>query len=291
MRWTKMLFSANSPSDDRSPNVSPPTGAPISEPLRRVRADGRIAVTASVRDGVSRVTRCEERGGYRVRFPRRGDIPSGIMINTGGGLCSGDRLAIEATANDGASLEITTQAAERIYRSGDGARTDVTTTLQAGDGSALRWLPQETILFDRCRLRRRFDVDLAASATFLAVETLVFGRAAMGETLRDAHYQDQWRVRRGGALLYADAVRLAGDVAAELARPAVASGARVLSLIVYSAPAASERADQVRRALSIDDADAQGHAGVTGWGELLLVRALAPSVETMRQLTAKAITE
>ncbi len=285
-----MLFSANSPSD--SPEALPPASDAITaEPLHRVRANGRIVVTSASRGGRSRVTNLEERGGYRLRFPRRGGTPSGILINTGGGLCSGDRLTIDATAEEDAALELTTQAAERIYRSGDGATAVVTTKLSAAHRSTLRWLPQETILFERSRLSRRFDVALSATATFLATETLVFGRAAFGETLTDISYQDQWRIRRGGQLIYADAIRLDGNAAAELARPAIGSGTRVFSLVVFSAPGASEHVERLRRVLDIDAVDGAVRAGVTGWGDLLMIRALSASTELMRGLTVRAISE
>ena len=66
------------------------------------------------------------------------------------------------------------------------------------DGASLEWLPQETILFDRCALDRRLEIDLAADARFLGVETLVFGRTAMGERVREGYLRDLIRVRQGG---------------------------------------------------------------------------------------------
>ena len=90
------------------------------------------------------------------------------------------------------------QAAERFYRAlTRDAPSRVRTTVTVAQGGALEWLPQETILFDRCALDRRLHVDLAADARFLAVETLVFGRAAMGERVRQGWLRDLIRVRRG----------------------------------------------------------------------------------------------
>ncbi len=57
-------------------------------------------------------------------------------------------------------------------------------------GAAAEWLAQETILFDGCALDRRLDVELAPDSWFLAVEMLVFGRAAMGEVVREARLRD-----------------------------------------------------------------------------------------------------
>ena len=76
-----------------------------------------------------------------------------------------------------------TAAAEKIYRS-LGPPTEVDVSLDIGAGGRLAWLPQETILFDRARLSRRIDVDLAADASLVLAEALVFGRSAMGEAVR-----------------------------------------------------------------------------------------------------------
>ena len=86
------------------------------------------------------------------------------------------------------------------------------------------WLPQETILFDRARISRRIDIDLAEDASLLLCEIVVFGRSAMGETMRRGEFVDRWRLRRGGKLVFAETVRLDGDIGEKLARPAVANG-------------------------------------------------------------------
>ena len=90
-------------------------------------------------------------------------------------------------------------------------------TLDVGAGARLAWLPQETILFDRARLSRRIEIDLAESASLLMAEAVVFGRAAMGEAMDHGFFADRWRVRRGGKLVFADSVRLDGAVAKKLA--------------------------------------------------------------------------
>ena len=84
--------------------------------------------------------------------------------------------------------------------------------MKAAAGSHLAWLPQETILFDRARVSRRIDIDLAESASLLLCEIVVFGRAAMGERMLQGEFVDRWRLRRGGRLVFAETVRLDGDI-------------------------------------------------------------------------------
>ena len=87
--------------------------------------------------------------------------------------------------------------------------------------ATLAWLPQETILFDRARVLRRIDIDLAESASLLLCEIVVFGRSAMGERMLHGEFVDRWRMRRGGRLVFAETVRLDGDIGEKLARPAI----------------------------------------------------------------------
>ena len=95
--------------------------------------------------------------------------------------------------------------------------------------AALAWLPQETILFDQVRLRRTIDVDLASDAHLLLAEAIVFGRSAMGETVLQGSFSDRWRVRVGGTLVFAETMRLDGEIAQRLAQRAVASAGVAVS--------------------------------------------------------------
>src|SRR6202030_4362954 len=126
-------------------------------------------------------------------------------------------------AGEGTRLSVTTAAAEKIYRAeGPAAQLDI--SLKAAAGAQIAWLPQETILFDRARVSRHINIDLADSASLLLCEIVVFGRTAMGERIRQGEFIDRWRLSRGGRLVFAENVRLDGDIGAKLGRAAVARG-------------------------------------------------------------------
>ncbi len=150
-------------------------------------------------------------------------------------------------------------------------------------GAALEWLPQETILFDRCALDRRLEVDLAADARFLGVETLVFGRTAMGERVRHGWLRDLIRVRRGGELLLHDAIRLDGEIDAALRRPAIGGGAGVVATMVYVAPDAGRKLDAVRAALG------PAEAGASVWNGMLVARILGSDGASVRVTVTAAL--
>lgn len=224
----------------------------LSEPVLQ-RATGELAVSVRLRDGVTALDGLRQAGCLKARFPRR-LVPGWmdvVMLNSSGGVAGGDRLDNRFEVQPGARVSIAAQAAERFYRAlPGGAPSRVRTRINVGAGAAAEWLPQETILFDRCALDRMLEVELAADAWFLGVESLVFGRAAMGEVVRRASLRDLIRIRHDGRLKLHDAVRLEGEVEAMLRCKAVADGARAVATVVHVAPDAAARVDDVRAQLS-----------------------------------------
>jgi urease accessory protein len=217
-------------------------------------------------------------GSVKVRFPRSpGHAIEAVLLNIAGGVTGGDRLAYQVSVGDGASAVVTSQAAERVYRRSAGV-AEIETELSVGRNAVLEWLPQETILFDRSALSRRLSAEVAETASFLGVEAIVLGRAAMGEQLRNVALLDSWRIRRAGRLVFADGFRLDGDASAILEGGATGRGATALATLVHVAPDAEARLETARAAL----ADGPGEAGVSAWNGMLVARLLAPSGQALR---------
>jgi urease accessory protein len=243
------------------------------------RAVGRVAFTVAAGPGGSRRGRVHEAGSLRVRFPNGNSHAAleAVIVNTAGGMTGGDRFDIDIEVGAGAQLTVTTAAAEKIYRS-LGPDTDICIKLDIGPGGALAWLPQETIVFDRARLRRSIDVALARDAKLLLAEAAVFGRSAMGETVVQGHFFDRWRVRVGGALVFAETLRLDGDIAQRLAQPAIAGGGvAVASIIKY--PGNDGDATAVR---AMHDRFA-GEVGISAWNGLVVARLVATDGAALRR--------
>jgi urease accessory protein len=192
-------------------------------------------------DKKSRLKDLRQQGSYRAIFPRP---PQGAMeaviINTAGGITGGDEFATQITANDHAKISVTTQAAERIYRSPDFTLGSMQTRLCAKPNAQLYWLPQETILFEGSRLYRRLEAEVAEDSKFLMVEPLIFGREASGESLKSCHLDDSVCITTGKKPIYIDRIKLSGDITSILKRPAVANGGRAMASIVLVDPRAKE---------------------------------------------------
>lgn len=240
------------------------------------RARGHIALTVSNEQGRTRRKRVQESGSLRARFPNvTGNELEAVIVNTAGGIAGGDRFALDISAGEGTDLLVSGAAAEKLYRA-IGADTEIAVKLTVAAGAALRWLPQETILFDRARLTRSIEIDMAADASTLLVEAVVFGRAAMGETVREGSLTDRWRLRRDGKLVFAETLRLDGAIADTLARPAVANnGAAIATILV--APADDALVERLRAV------ECSGEVGISAWNGFALARLCAPDGAALRR--------
>src|SRR5262249_37222656 len=151
-----------------------------------------------------------------------GAIEEAVLVDTAGGIAGGDRLEIAVTARANASITVTTQAAEKIYRAVS-EPPRITTPLKALDVPKNAGPPPETIIFNLARLNRGTEIELSSGAELLALEWLVLGRAARGEELTAGHITDSWRVKTEGRLIWADSLRISDEMFAHLHRKALLS--------------------------------------------------------------------
>ena len=262
--------------------IQGPASLPELPALQRARGAGRIAGAAD--GGRTRLRRLYQEGCGKIRLPTSRDCEA-VLINSSGGLTGGDRLDWSAEVGAGASLTLTTQACEKVYRARDGEAT-TTVSLTVGEGACLDWLPQETILFNGGALCRRLEADLAAGARLLAAESVVLGRTAMDETVRRGAIRDRWRIRRDGRLVFADDIRLAGSIADISARAAVLSGARTFASLLLVAEDAERLLKPLRAALGTlggaSAFDGKLFARLAAPDGFILRKALLPALEVLR---------
>ncbi len=242
------------------------------------RARGELVVAFKQRDGASVLDRLRQDGCLKARFPRLqdGGWAGAVTLNSAGGVAGGDRLGTSVIAGEGTAVTIASQAAERFYRALPGSISTVDNAVTVESGAALEWLPQETILFDGSALRRRLEVDIAACGWFLGVESLVFGRTAMGEVVRRVALNDLLHVRREGRIVLHDRIRFDGDAAAALGRRAVGAGACAVATLLLVAPEVGTLVEPLRAAL------APFEAGASAWDGMLIARIVAEDGACLR---------
>jgi len=257
------------------PNPLPAGGERESDAEWRT-GEGRVHGVAEIgfarRDGATRLAHLYQRDPLRVLFPGADGDPAAlaVIVTTSGGLVAGDRLDIAVNVVAGAVAHVTGSAAEKLYRS-TGATTEIAQRLSVGAGGWLEFLPPEAILFDGARLRRNTHVELAGNAGFLGGGIVVFGRRARGERFTHGLLHEVWEVRRDGALVWGDALRVDGDVAAIIEDPACFDGAAACATLILAPPSGDPKA-YIEDARAAQQRTSCIRAGITAVGGLLVAR-------------------
>ena len=233
------------------------------------RADGCCRIVLSGSETGTRIEDVFERSPIRVMFPRNGHsvMEEAVLINTAGGIAGGDRLECSVAALPGASMAVTSQAAEKVYRALN-EPAHVTTSLKAHESARLAWLPQETITFNWARLHRTTEIELFSGSELLALEWLVLGRAAHGEIVVGGSITDSWRVKKDGRLIWADNFRITNETFAQTNRKALLSDCRAIATLIYFGPDLDKRMECLRESLLSLECD----CGVTLVGGLVVAR-------------------
>jgi urease accessory protein len=240
--------------------------------LLKQRSVGHVHVRME-QDGIAVM---REAGSAKCRVPW--GATEAILINTSGGLAGGDQVDIKAEVGEAARLTLTSQAAERIYRT-LGPAAEVRISLTVGRGATLFWMPQECIFFDGGSLDRSIEVDLAKGATFLAVEPMVFGRHEMGERIRRISVTDRWNVRQENKLTHADRFRLGPDWQDT---QATFGGNYASASIVLVSPLVETLCDKLRSVVGKND-------GVSAWNGKLVARLAAKDGFHLRKTLNQAL--
>ena len=241
-----------------------------------VRAAGgvRVAIGRTAR-GSAPLTIAES-GGYRVRFPRAAGACEGVLINTGGGMAGGDRMSIAVSIAEGARAVLTTQAAEKLYRSRRSghrdrgrhrARARKPARLAAPGADPFR--RRAPAAPARCRARRLGCPDARRERGVRP------GRDGRGRRKRELPRPLADTPRRPAGFCRG---RQVGRPAANPRAKSGRRGGRALATVLHLAGDAEARRDAARAALE----DARCECGVGAWNGMLVARFLSPDPQALR---------
>lgn len=255
--------------------------------LQRVNGEARLRFGRKA--GCTRLADLYQAGSAKIRFPKVYDAPStAVLINTAGGLTGGDRMSLTIGADANTHAIVTSQTAERAYRSAAGS-AEVTIGFDLEAGAFLEWLPQETILFEASRLKRNISADLKADARLLMLESAVLGRKAMGECVTSVLFRDSWRIRRDGKLVFADDLRFDGDPTRFLKGEATGNGGLAVATMMDCALDAEDRLARARTLLE-DLTNARTQAAASAWNGVLMARFVAEDGQALRATLTRFLT-
>jgi urease accessory protein len=273
------IISRPDSTDDLNSLWSPEVRAEIPSDKDMQRADGSGRVVLGGSEKGARIVDVFQRSPVRIMFPRIGGdaIEEAVFVNTSGGIAGGDRLESAVTALTNASITVSSQAAEKVYRAlNEPAR--ITTSLKACDIAKLAWLPQETIVFNCGRLNRQTEIELSSGIELLALEWLVLGRAAHGEEMASGHITDSWRVKKDGRLIWADRFRTTEEMFPHLHRKALLSNCKAIGTLIYFGPDLATRLEFLRDITP----SLECHCAATSVGGLIIVRFAAEASYELR---------
>ena len=259
---------------------------------RLQRSTGHASVSVAMTNGRTMLRRNRDSGCAKIRFPRvsGGGPLDAVLINTAGGITGGDMLRWEVHAGPHSRFQLTTQASEKIYKS-TGVHAVIDVAMELGESASLTWLPLETILFDKSRLRRRIDVNMAQNARLLMCETTVFGRQGHGEKITDAEFSDNWRITRDNRLIHAEAMTMSGDLGNILKLAACGNGAACVATVLLIGDDPEAHVENCRR-IATDFPSVK--AGISAWPAIdgtgkLLARLVAGDGQSLKKPLLKIL--
>ena len=259
--------------------IDSPLVPPVSSDKRLQRAKGLCRIVMGGSERGNEIVDVFQRSPLKVIFPRMGgsELKEAVLINTAGGIAGGDQLKCDVTAVANAAIAVTSQTAERVYRALD-EPARILTKLKVTDGARLAWLPQETIIFNWARLQRETEVEISAGAELLALEWLVFGRAAHGEQIVGGQLSDRWRVKKDGRLIWADTFHVGEEVFPHLKRRALLGNCKAIATLIYFGPEFDKRLELLRDISGSFDC----LCAATSVGGLIIVRLAAESSSNLK---------
>jgi urease accessory protein len=183
------------------PVVSPQAGhLQASLALAFERLAGRTVLTASKQEPPLRVVRA---------FPLEDGAALVHLHNLSGGLLGGDCIELEMRLGAGASAQVTTTGATRLYRPrAEAPVTLQTNTIRVAEDALLEYVPDPIIPFAHVRFCQRTSIELSPGAGMFWWEILAPGREAYGELFAYDSVELTMEVRALGRPMLCDHARL-----------------------------------------------------------------------------------
>ncbi len=254
----------------------------IKENLRKLedqRCVGYVNTILERNDkGVIFLKKHREQGNLKARlinnYNRNDEL---IIINTAGGLTSGDCNFNSVEIKNNIVLNITTQSMEKIYKCKN-LFSYAYTNIKVGSNSYVSWMPLETIFFNEGKLRRRINVDLDKSSHFLGIETIIFGRKAMGEIINKGELNDAWQIYKDGKLIYSDFNKINGNINNKILNPFILKGNNIICNIIYTGNNIKSYSKKLLNYLK----NSNYFSGISLVNEILVIKVLAKDILEIR---------
>lgn len=172
----------------------------------------RLALQFSRRDDRTVLVRRAHEGPLVVQkplYPEGDAVCHCIVVHPPGGIAGGDSLQLDVDVEPHGFAQLTTPGATKWYRAGGRAATS-RTTIRAGDGAVVEWMPQGTIVYRGAQAAATLAVDLRGDAAFVGWDVVCLGRTASAERFDAGEWRQRVDIRRDDALIWSERAVLAG---------------------------------------------------------------------------------
>jgi len=169
-------------------------------------------------------------------FYPEGEVCHSYVLHPPGGVVGGDQLELTLHLHTQAHALVTTPASTKFYRS-SGATAKLTQQFNLAAESILEYLPQDTILFDACKLNSVTRIHLARHARYAGWEILCQGRPASGEKFDSGDCRQSYEIYREGRPLLIERAHLQGGSAMQSAQWGLAGYSVLGTMLITGANA------------------------------------------------------
>jgi urease accessory protein len=219
------------------------------------------------------------------------------LLHPPGGMVSGDSLDIKCRLQAGSHCLVTTPAAGKIYRAGEGWAAQSQSCCAELEDGVLEWLPLENIVYNGAQARLSTLFRLRGQSRLLAWDLTCLGRAACDEKFAAGRLVQSLCILRDEKPLLHERLDLEGGGEGG-ANPALLRGGQVLAAFYAcgrpdhprdaKALRSAKEALQGLCARTREESGGQESCGVTLRGEVLIARCLGANANVARRFCRKA---
>jgi urease accessory protein len=191
---------------------------------------------------------------FRVgRLLHAGPVAHLILICSGPGIFTGDRLEQRVRVEAGARVLLVSQAALQLHPAAAAAPASIESCYEIDDDATLDCFWEPMIPFAGARLTQRVDLKIAGGGEIFWSDSLMSGRVGRGETWGFAELDHELRAHVAGSLTYLERYELVPQ-ARPIAHRWRAHRANYLGTTIVRSPGATAgRAEEAQRRLGTMD--------------------------------------
>lgn len=212
--------------------------------------------------------------------------PTVLVLHPPGGVAGGDQLELKVDYKPGSKGMISTPAATKFYRSENRLASQVQ-TIHLSEASEAEWLPQETLFFNRCKVRNSliFELD-SPNNKLIAWDIVGLGRPASDEGFEQGELIQSLELRIAEKIIFLDRLRLVPENGVLKSIAGLNSHTLFATVLFYRDNAESQK----KLLEELQAIEWPLLVGVTLLGNLIVMRVLAGELDEIKSVLFRAWT-